>query len=125
MATRRPTTEQIIREANQEGGSAERTDDGIAPTISVGDTSLRAREVDHTGGGASRLGKGALGSASLQAALTLHPCIHISGIGDASEEVIKMMMQAVGPCAVCLLLDEDGETTGEAPHDHTPAPAYA
>ena len=104
------SAERAIREAVREsqGGDEE------SSSISVGDTSMRNVEVDDHGGGSSRLGKGALGSAALQAALTLHPCVHVSGCGDASQEVLHSMLSTCGPCVVRTFGDSDDEDRGAA-----------
>ena len=110
----RPTTsvEATIRQASSSTG--ENGDDDGFGSISVGDTSMRLPDVDPSGGGASRLGKASVGSAALQAALTLHPCVHVSGCGDASEEAMRTMLATVGRCVVRLHTDDDGAPTGEA-----------
>ena len=76
-------------------------DDGEdSAAASVGDTSLKHVEIDDYAGGASRLGKSSIGSASTTAALTLHPCIYVSGAGEASEAILQQIFGQVGPCTV-------------------------
>ena len=92
-------------------------DDGEdSAAASVGDTSLKHVEIDDYAGGASRLGKSSIGSASTTAALTLHPCIYVSGAGEASEAILQQIFGQVGPCTVTLVepepdSDEEGEAT--------------
>jgi hypothetical protein len=65
--------------------------------------------------GGSTLGSNAVGTAALTAALTLHPCVHLSGCGDASKDVLHSMLSSVGGCTVALVVDEEtGRPTGEA-----------
>jgi len=65
--------------------------------------------------GGSTLGSNAVGTAALTAALTLHPCVHLSGCGDASKDVLHSMLSSVGGCIVALVVDEEtGRPTGEA-----------
>ncbi|KAL1521772.1 hypothetical protein AB1Y20_021426 [Prymnesium parvum] len=119
------STEAVIRAAkSDEWARADAEDEGSA-LISVGDTSLRHTDVDTAGGGSSRLSKASLGSSALQAALTLHPCVHISGCGDASVAVLHAIFSQVGECRVSRVLDEDGEPTGEASASYGSAAAAA
>ena len=63
------STEKAIRDALREAPSA---DDGVdSSSLSVGDTSMRISDVEDIAGGSSRLGKAAVGTAALSAALTL------------------------------------------------------
>ena len=89
-------------------------DEGAAP--SVGDTSFKHVEVDDYAGGASRLGKAAVGSAALTAALTLHPCVFVSGFDEnTSKGVLEQIFSAVGPCTISILAPLE-------PDDDEPAP---
>lgn len=110
----RPDVAGIIRAAQnsvEHAGDAGLGGDEVA----LEGTSLRHTSIGDSVGGGSSLGGGALGSAALTAALTLHPCVHVSGIGDASREVIHEMMATVGACSVTVLTDEEtGDPTGEA-----------
>ena len=120
------STEAVIREAMS--SSAARADgdgDEGGSLISVGDTSLRHTDVDTGGGGASRLSKNAIGTSALQAALTLHPCVHIAGCGDASVEVLNAIFSQVGECRITRDVDEDGYPTGEASATYANAAAAA
>ena len=98
-------------------------DDGEnSAAASVGDASLKHTEIDDYAGGSSRLGKASIGSSSTTAALMLHPCVYVSGAGEASEDILQQIFGQVGPCTVTLVepdSDEEGEEasgklTGEA-----------
>lgn len=118
------STEAVIRAAkSDEWANADAADDGAL--ISVGDTTLRHTEVETTGGGASRLSKNAIGSSALRAALTLHPCVHISGCGDASVAVLETIFSQVGACRISRILDDDGCPQGEASATYESADAAA
>ena len=110
----RLSTEAVIRAATSAEGTARDREEGENETVSFGDTSLRHTDIDTAGGGASKLTKKDLGSSALMAALTLHPCVHISGCGDASLLALQMALSTVGECKVVRELDEDGSPTGEA-----------
>ena len=118
------STEAVIREAmTSSAAKADGGDEGSL--ISVGDTSLRHTDVDTGGGGASRLSKSAIGTSALQAALTLHPCVHIAGCGEASVEVLNAIFSQVGECRITRDVDEDGYPTGEASATYASAAAAA
>ena len=107
----RPDVASIIRQAQ----THREHDDVDASTIAVGDTSLKNTDVDDVVGGGSKMGKAQLGSAAVSAALTLHPCVHISGCGDASKLVLHTMFSTVGRCSITMELDDEtDEPTGEA-----------
>jgi len=96
-------------------------DDDSSAVASVDGATLKHTEVDDYAGGASRLSKSSLGSSALTAALTLHPCIYVSGCGQASKAVLQQIFSQTGPCSVTLVEpDEDdeevepGKATGEA-----------
>tara|TARA_B110001452_G_scaffold239444_1_gene220471 strand:- start:949 stop:1794 length:846 start_codon:yes stop_codon:yes gene_type:complete len=101
-------------------------EDSTAP--SVGDTTLKHTDIDDYAGGSSRLGKASVGSSALTAALTLHPCVYVTGCGSASKGVLHQIFSQAGPCTVSIVEpdpdDEDendlkGEasvTFGEAAH---------
>lgn len=103
-------------------------DDEDSATPSVGDTTLRHTEIEDYAGGSSRLGKASVGSSALTAALTLHPCVYVTGCGSASKGVLHQIFSQAGPCSVSIVEpdpdDEDapdvkGEasiTFGEAAH---------
>ena len=80
--------------------------------------SFRHTDISDAVGGGSSLGRDSLGTSALSAALTLHPCVHISGVGDASREVLHAMLSQIGPVSIKLVMDEDDEgnerRTGEA-----------
>lgn len=101
--------ESIVRQAQQ---STEHAGDASSE-VGLEGMSLKHTDVDTGGGGGSSLGSSHIGSAALTAALTLHPCVFISGVGDASKEVLSALLSTVGNCSVSLVLDE-GEPTGEA-----------
>ena len=105
----------IVREAQN---SSEHAGDGAEGFAGLDGASFRHTETStDVAGGGSSLGRGSLGSAASTAALTLHPCIHIVGIGDASRETLTTMLsEAVGgPCTVALFIDEEtGQSCGEA-----------
>lgn len=101
--------EAIVREAQQ---STEHAGEA-SHDIGLEGTSLRHTDVQDAVGGGSSLGAAQLGSAALTAALTLYPCVFISGVGDASKEALTALLSTVGSCTVSLVL-EDGEATGEA-----------
>ena len=101
--------EAIVREAQQ---STEHAGEA-SHDIGLDGTSLRHTDVQDAVGGGSSLGAAQLGSAALTAALTLYPCVFISGVGDASKEALTALLSTVGSCTVSLVL-EDGEATGEA-----------
>ena len=89
-------------------------DDGEnSAAASVGDASLKHVEIDDYAGGSSRLGKASIGSAALTAALTLHPCVYVSGAGEASEAVLQQIFGQVGPCTVTLVEADDDEEGDE------------
>ena len=112
MSDAKLTTEQVIRAAKSSDWASSDRDE--TETISVGDTSFRHTDIDTAGGGGSRLTKKDIGSSALMAALTLHPCVHISGCGDASILALQTVLTSVGECRVVRELDEDGYPTGEA-----------
>ena len=90
-------------------------DDGEnSAAASVGDASLKHTEIDDYAGGSSRLGKASIGSSSTTAALTLHPCVYVSGAGEASESVLQQIFGQVGPCTVTLVEADDDDEEGEA-----------
>ena len=61
-----------------------------------------------------QLSKNDIGTSAMSAALTLHPCVHISGCGDASILALETFLSSVGACRVVRELDDEGEPTGEA-----------
>lgn len=88
----------------------------MSSSLSMGDDgrSMRLSDVNSNSGGSSRLAKSAIGSSAVQAALTLLPCIHVAGCGDASQAAMHAMLSAVGPCRIHMFVDEEtGESTGE------------
>ena len=91
-------------------------DDNSTP--SVGDTTLRHTDIDDYAGGSSRLGKASVGSSALTAALTLHPCVYVTGCGSASEGVLQQIFSQAGPCTVSIAEpdpdDEEPDLKGEA-----------
>ena len=108
----RPNVAEIIRAAQN---SSEHAGDALSGEVALEGGALRHTDVDGTVGGGSGLGRAQLGSAALSAALTLHPCVHIGGMGDASRDVVHEMLSTVGSCSVSLILDEEtGAPTGEA-----------
>lgn len=119
------STEAVIRAAKGDewARADEHGDEGSL--VSVGDTSLRHTDVDTGGGGASRLSKSAVGTAALQAALTLHPCVHISGCGEATVEVLSAIFSQVGECRIMRDLDDEGVPTGDASATYANAAAAA
>jgi hypothetical protein len=116
-----PDIASIIR--NAQNSSDHVVEDGMdGSQVGLEGVSFRHTEVSASASGGSSLGKDALGSAALSAALTLHPSVFISGIGDASIEVIQSMLSTVGPCSVRLETDEEsGKPTGEAEATFTSA----
>jgi hypothetical protein len=88
----------------------------LSSSLSVGDDgrSMRLSDVNSTSGGSSKLAKSAIGSSAVQAALTLLPCIHVAGCGEASPAAMHAMFSAVGPCRIHMFRDEEtGKSTGE------------
>lgn len=88
----------------------------MSSSLSLGDSgrSMRLGEHSELSGGSSKLSRAAVGSAAVQAALTLLPCVHVAGCGDASHDVMHTMLSSVGPCRIHLFRnDETGESTGE------------
>jgi len=86
-------------------------------TLSIGDEgrSMKLIDVSANSGGASKMARSAIGSAAVQAALTLLPCVHITGCGDASQDALHAMLSSIGPCRVHIIRDEEtGECEGEA-----------
>ena len=61
----------------------------------------------------------------MQAALTLHPCVHVGGVNDAAKSTLHTMFAMAGPCSVTLVVDDDGEPTGEASVTYESAAAAA
>ena len=61
----------------------------------------------------------------MQAALTLHPCVHVGGVNDAAKSTLHTMFAMAGPCSVSLVVDDDGEPTGEASVTYESAAAAA
>ena len=114
-----------IRDALTENARGGRDDDVDAGIVSVGEASIRHTEVSDVGGGGSRLGKRDLGSSAMQAALTLHPCVHVGGVNDAAKSTLHTMFAMAGPCSVSLVVDDDGEPTGEASVTYESAAAAA
>lgn len=109
----KPDVAAIIKQAQDSTEHA--GDAGLSGEVALDGESLRHTDVGDSVGGGSGLGRAQLGSAALTAALTLHPCVHISGCGDASREVLQAMFSTVGSCSVQLLRDEEsGVATGEA-----------
>jgi hypothetical protein len=109
---KKPDVASIIREAQQ---STEHAGDASLSEVGLDGATLRHTDIGDTVGGGSTLGKAHLGSAAVTAALTLHPCIHISGAGDASREVLHAMLSQCGPCSIQLVQDDEtGARTGEA-----------
>ena len=108
----KPDVASIIREAQN---ATEHAGDASMSEVGLDGTSLRHTDIDDAVGGGSSLSREQLGSAALSAALTLHPCVFLSGVGDASKQVLHAMLSQAGPCSVQLVLDEEtGEPTGEA-----------
>ena len=105
----RRDVDSIVRQAQQ---STEHAGDADS-SVGLEGESLRHTDVQDSVGGGSSLGSSHLGSAALTAALTLHPCVFLSGCGDAYKEVLTAMISTVGNCAVTLVLEE-GVPTGEA-----------
>lgn len=108
--------ERHVRAGLAAASQAEPEDEGALATssLSLGEDGRSMKlHRDHTPGGGSRLSKAALGSSAVQAALTLHPCIHVEGCGDASEAAMLAMFSEVGRCAVNLFKDEEGDSAGE------------
>ena len=111
----RPDVAAIIREA--QNATEHAGDAGLDGGVGLDGATFKHTEVgdDAQARGGSTLGKASLGTAALTAALTLHPCVYISGCGDASREVLHTMLSTVGSCSVSLVLDEEsGQPTGEA-----------
>ena len=110
--------ERHVRAGLAAAGQSEREDEGavMSSSLSIGDDgrSMRLGEVSTGSGGGSRLAKTSIGSAAVQAALTLHPCVHVQGCGDASESAMHALLSSVGPCRIRMYRDEEtGESEGE------------
>ena len=101
----------IIRQAQN---ATEHAGDGSSE-VGLDGSSLRHTDVDDAVGGGSSLSSAALGTSALTAALTLHPCIFVSGAGDASKEALQALLSMAGRCSVRLITDDEtGLPTGEA-----------
>ena len=109
----KPDIASIIREAQSSTEHA--GDAGFGGGVELDGAALRHTDVHDSVGGGSSLGRASLGTAALTAALTLHPCVYVSGCGDASREVLHAMFSTVGSCTISLMTDDDtGLPTGEA-----------
>ena len=124
--------ERHVRAGLAAAGQSEREDEGavMSSSLSIGDDgrSMRLGEVSTGSGGGSRLAKTSIGSAAVQAALTLHPCVHVQGCGDASESAMHALLSSVGPCRIRMYRDEEtGESEGElsCTYDNAAAAAAA
>lgn len=107
-----PDIASIIRSAQN---STEHAGDTGSVQAGLDGVAFRHTDVGDAVGGGSSLGRDALGSAALTAALTLHPCVFVSGVGDASREVLHSMFAQIGPCSVRIDIDEETERPiGEA-----------